>query len=246
MPYWIYSPAAWMSLVTLTVLEIVLGVDNIIFISILSNKLPTKQQKPARQWGLMLALISRIALLVTINWVKSATKPVLTLPFTILSMESREVSFRDLILFFGGLFLIYKSVKEIHEKVEGGDHGERKISAPSLGAVLIQIMILDIVFSLDSVITAVGMADHLELMIAAVVLAVGFMLFAAGAIAGFVERHPTIKILALAFLVLIGVNLMVDAAGHEIDKGYTYFAMAFAVAVEAVNLKIRKQDTRTS
>lgn len=235
---WLTDPAAWIALLTLTVLEIVLGIDNIIFISILSNKLPESERNKARQLGLGLALISRILLLLSINWVKSATHPIFTLPFG--SHEFAEVSWRDLILGGGGLFLIWKSVKEIHNKLEGEDeHGETG-PVTSLGAVLVQIMLLDVVFSLDSVITAVGMANHLGVMITAVVIAVGFMLFFSKAISDFVEQHPTIKILALSFLVLIGVNLLAEFAGQHIEKGYTYFAMAFAVGVEMLNLKMRK------
>ncbi|HJP83713.1 MAG TPA: TerC family protein [Fimbriimonadaceae bacterium] len=250
---WVTQPSAWMALVTLLVLEIVLGIDNIIFISILSNKLPESQQAKARQLGLLLALVSRILLLMSINWVKSATHPVFTLPFPVAApdatqealrhlAEVREISWRDLILGGGGLFLISKSVKEIHLKLEGDEgHGVSK-GVATMAGVLIQIMVLDVVFSLDSVITAVGMADQLGVMIWAVVLAVGFMLIFAGTISKFVERHPTIKMLALSFLVLIGVNLVAEACGQPIPKGYTYFAMAFAVLVEMLNIKLRKNS----
>ena len=241
---WLSQPSAWIALLTLLVLEIVLGIDNIIFISILSGKLPKDQQAKARQLGLLLALISRIALLLSINWVKNATAPVFTIPLSFLTEEGQAFSWRDIILGGGGLFLIWKSVKEIHGKLEGEEgHGEAK-AAVSLAGVLIQIMILDVVFSLDSVITAVGMADQVGVMIAAVVLAVGFMLIFAGSISGFVERHPTIKMLALSFLVLIGINLVAEATGHEIPKGYTYFAMAFAVMVEMLNIKLRKNSDK--
>ncbi len=241
--HWLSDPNAWVALLTLTVLEIVLGIDNIVFISILSGKLPAEKQDQARKLGLLLALVSRILLLLSINWVKSATTPVFTVPLPFLSAEGQAFSWRDIILGAGGLFLIWKSVKEIHGKLEGEEgHGDTKVH-PSLGAVLIQIMILDVVFSLDSVITAVGMADQVGVMIAAVVIAVGFMLVFSGAIAKFVERHPTIKILALSFLVLIGVNLVAEATGQHIPKGYTYFAMAFAVGVEMLNLKMRKNST---
>lgn len=237
---WLADPSAWVALLTLTVLEIVLGIDNIVFISILSNKLPENQRKKARQIGLGLALISRILLLLSINWVKNATFPVFTLPFG--PKELAEWSWRDLILGGGGLFLIWKSVKEIHAKLEGDDdhHGGGGGPVATLSGVLIQIMILDVVFSLDSVITAVGMADKIGVMIAAVVIAVGFMLVFAGKISDFVEKHPTVKMLALSFLVLIGVNLIAESTGQHIEKGYTYFAMAFAVAVEMLNLKLRK------
>lgn len=237
---WLSDPAAWTALLTLTVLEIVLGIDNIIFISILSGKLPPEQQGKARQLGLMLALVSRIALLLSINWVKNATATLFTLPLPFLTQEGREISWRDLILGLGGLFLIWKSVKEIHGKLEGEGHHEAGAAKMTMASVLAQIMILDVVFSLDSVITAVGMADHIGVMIAAVVIAVGFMLVFAGKISGFVEKHPTIKVLALSFLILIGINLVAEATGYHIPKGYTYFAMAFAVIVEMLNIKVRK------
>lgn len=241
------DPSAWAALLTLTLLEIVLGVDNVVFISILSGKLPEDQREKARRLGLGLALVSRIVLLLGINWVKNATGAVFTLPLAGLlgSMDAKtrteilEISWRDLVLLIGGLFLIYKSVKEIHAKLEGAEK-ERKAEAPSLSSVLVQIAILDIVFSLDSVITAVGMADQIGVMIAAVVISVGFMLFFSKAIADFVERHPTVKMLALSFLVLIGVNLITEGAGFHIQKGFTYFAMAFSVAVEMLNLRLRK------
>jgi len=241
---WLGQPSAWVALLTLTVLEIVLGIDNIIFISIISSKLPVEQQGKARQMGLMLALVTRILLLLSINWVKNSTGAVFTLPFPGLSADGAAVSWRDIVLFSGGLFLIYKSVKEIHGKLEGEAESERAVKAPSFGAVLAQIMVLDIVFSLDSVITAVGMADQIGVMITAVIVAVGFMLVFASSIAGFVEKHPTIKMLALSFLVLIGVNLIADACGQHIEKGYTYFAMAFAVGVEMLNLRIRHHPAK--
>lgn len=238
---WLSDPGAWVALVTLTVLEIVLGIDNIVFISILSNKLPENQRAKARQLGLLLALVSRILLLLSINWVKNATYAVFTLPaLTLIGREAAEVSWRDMILFGGGLFLIWKSVKEIHAKLEGIDHGHGPVTAPSFTSVLVQIMILDVVFSLDSVITAVGMADQLGVMVTAVVIAVGFMLVFATTISNFVEKHPTVKMLALAFLVLIGVNLIAEGSGQHIPKGYTYFAMAFAVGVEMLNLRLSK------
>ena len=236
---WVTQPSAWIALLTLLVLEIVLGIDNIIFISILSNKLPKEQQAKARQIGLMLALVSRILLLLSINWVKNATQPVLSLPFDFIPLEARQLSWRDLILGGGGLFLIWKSVKEIHNKLEGEEHHGDVKGVATMAGVLTQIMILDVVFSLDSVITAVGMADQIGVMIVAVVLAVAFMLAFAGAISGFVEKHPTVKMLALAFLVLIGVNLVAEASGQHIPKGYTYFAMAFAVLVEMLNIRTR-------
>ena len=231
---WLSDPQAWIGLLTLTVLEIVLGIDNIIFISILSGKLPVSQQAKARQIGLALAMLMRILLLLSLSWIIGLTKPW----FTLLSFD---VTGRALILVGGGLFLIAKSVHEIHNKLEGEEgHGEVR-AAPTMKSVLIQIILLDIVFSLDSVITAVGMVDQIGVMIAAVVIAVGVMMFSAAAIGGFVERHPTIKMLALSFLLLIGVNLIGEGLGFHIPKGYTYFAMGFAVFVELLNLKMRKR-----
>ncbi len=230
---WLTDPQVWISLVTLTGLEIVLGIDNIIFISILAGKLPEAQQAKARQTGLMLALITRIALLASIAWMAKLTTPLFTL-------VGHGVSGRDLILILGGLFLLAKSTHEIHEKLEGQDGGHSPArGAARFGAVLVQIMLLDIVFSLDSVITAVGMAQHLPVMIAAVVLAMGVMLLAAGTISDFVNRHPTLKILALSFLILIGVTLVAEGTGAHISKGYVYFAMAFSFAVEMLNLRLR-------
>jgi predicted tellurium resistance membrane protein TerC len=231
---WLSDPQAWIGLLTLTVLEIVLGIDNIIFISILSGKLPVAQQAKARQIGLALAMIMRILLLLSLSWIIGLTKPW----FTLIGFD---VTGRALILIGGGLFLIAKSVHEIHNKLEGEEgHGEVR-TAPTMKSVLIQIILLDIVFSLDSVITAVGMVDEIGVMIAAVVIAVGVMMFSAAPIGGFVERHPTIKMLALSFLLLIGVNLIGEGLGFHIPKGYTYFAMGFAVFVELLNLKLRKQ-----
>jgi predicted tellurium resistance membrane protein TerC len=230
------DPQAWIALVTLTVLEIVLGVDNIIFISILSGKLPPEQRHKARQLGLALALITRIALLLSLSWVLSLKKP-------LINAGPVHLSGRDLILLGGGLFLLWKSVHEIHNKLEGEEVGHGSGPAiVSFNSVIIQILILDVVFSLDSVITAVGMAKDVEIMIAAVVIAVAFMLVFAGRISHFVEEHPTIKMLALAFLVLIGVNLIAEGFHQHIEKGYTYFAMAFAVAVEMLNLRARSKS----
>src|SRR5918997_18132 len=232
---WLSDPHAWIGLLTLTVLEIVLGIDNIIFISILSGKLPVAQQAKARQIGLALAMVMRILLLLSLSWIIGLTKPW----FTLIGFD---VTGRALILIGGGLFLIAKSVHEIHNKLEGEEgHGEVK-AAPTMKSVLIQIILLDIVFSLDSVITAVGMVDQIGVMIAAVVIAVGVMMFSAAPIGGFVERHPTIKMLALSFLLLIGVNLIGEGLGFHIPKGYTYFAMAFSVFVELLNLKLRKKS----
>ena len=226
------SPEAWLGLLTLTVLEIVLGIDNIIFISILAGKLPQEQQGRARRVGLLGALITRIALLAALAWIIRLTAP-------FFAVFGHPVSGRDLILIAGGLFLLAKSTREIHESLEGETgHGEARARA-SLAAVVGQIMLLDIVFSLDSVITAVGMSRHLPVMIAAVVLAVGVMMFAAGPISDFVHRHPTIKMLALSFLLLIGVSLVADGLGQHIAKGYIYFAMGFSVLVEMLNLRMR-------
>ena len=231
---WLSDPQAWIGLLTLTVLEIVLGIDNIIFISILSGKLPVAQQAKARQIGLALAMIMRILLLLSLSWIIGLTRP-------LFSLIGFDVTGRAIILIGGGLFLIAKSVHEIHNKLEGAEEHGAVPAAPSMRSVLIQIILLDIVFSLDSVITAVGMVDEIGVMIAAVVIAVGVMMFSAGPIGGFVERHPTIKMLALSFLLLIGVNLIGEGLGFHIPKGYTYFAMGFAVFVEILNLKLRKQ-----
>jgi predicted tellurium resistance membrane protein TerC len=232
---WLNDPQAWISLLTLTGLEIVLGIDNVIFISILAGKLPAAQQPKARQWGLGLALITRIALLASIAWMAKLTTPLFTL-------LGHGVSGRDLILLIGGMFLIVKSTMEIHDKLEGEEgHASTRV-ATSFAQVIVQIMLLDIVFSLDSVITAVGMAQHLPVMIAAVVLAMGVMLLAAGAISDFVNQHPTLKILALSFLLLIGTTLIAEGMGFHIPKGYVYFAMAFSFGVEMLNLRLRKKS----
>jgi predicted tellurium resistance membrane protein TerC len=227
------DPQVWIALVTLTVLEIVLGIDNIVFISILAGKLPKDSQDRARKIGLMLAMITRILLLMSLAWMIKLTNP-------LFSILGHEFSGRDLILLFGGMFLLGKSTHEIHDKLEGAEGEGKARVAASFGAVIVQIMLLDIVFSLDSVITAIGMANHLWVMITAVVLAVFFMLGASGAISRFVDRHPTIKMLALSFLLLIGVALVAEGFGHHIPKGYIYFAMAFSVFVEMLNLRLRK------
>lgn len=240
---WLTSPEIWVSLVTLTVLEIVLGIDNIVFISILSGKLPAHQQRKARQLGLLLAMVMRVGLLFSIKWIMSLTKPLFNVAELVsLSSETWNqyltLSGRDLILLFGGLFLIYKSVTEIHTRVEGEEERHQiKGKVVTFSNVIIQILILDLVFSLDSVITAVGMADHLGVMIAAVVIAVGVMMISASAISDFVNRHPTVKMLALAFLLLIGVSLTAEAFEQHIPKGYIYFAMAFSVLVEYLNIR---------
>jgi predicted tellurium resistance membrane protein TerC len=221
-----------LALVTLTFLEIVLGVDNVIFISILSSKLQASEQNRARRTGLLAAMGMRILLLLSIAWIIRLTAPLFT-------VYGRGISGRDLILIGGGLFLLGKATLEIHEKLEGEEgHGSARVT-PSFGAVIVQIMLLDIVFSLDSVITAVGMAEDLEIMVAAVVLAVAVMMFSAGPISDFVNRHPTVKVLALSFLLLIGISLVGDGLGMHIPKGYIYFAMGFSVFVEMVNLRVR-------
>jgi len=236
---WLSDPNAWIGLLTLTSLEIVLGVDNIIFISILAGTLPAAQQPRARRLGLLGAFCTRILLLLSIAWIVKLTKPLFT-------MFGHGVSGRDLILIIGGLFLIAKATYEIHGKLEGEEHGDGRggRAARSLVAVVTQIMIVDIVFSLDSVITAVGMVDDVSLMITANVIALGLMLAAAGSIGSFVDRHPTVKMLALSFLVLIGTNLMAEGLGVHVPKGYTYFAMGFSVVVEMLNLKLRKNAKR--
>jgi predicted tellurium resistance membrane protein TerC len=232
---WLSSPETWTALITLTVLEIVLGIDNIVFISILAGKLPAQRQARARTVGLALALITRILLLLSLTWIMRLTAPL----FAVLG---REISGRDLILLIGGMFLIWKSTHEIHERLEGEPASQRTPrAAATMGAVLVQIALLDIVFSLDSVITAVGMANRVEIMIAAIILAVGFMMFAAGPVSSFVDRHPTVKMLALSFLLLIGVTLIAEGLGQHISKGYVYFAMAFSMFVEMLNLRARKR-----
>jgi len=230
---WITDPQAWVGLATLTVLEIVLGIDNVIFISILAGRLPREQQGRARYIGLLLAMITRVALLFSLSWIISLTAPL----FTVLG---QEISGRDLVLLIGGLFLLAKSTHEIHERLEGEGGEASGRTAPSLHSVLIQIMLLDIVFSLDSVITAVGMVDELGVMVTAVVVAVAFMMLFARPISEFVDRHPTVKMLALSFLILIGVSLIAESFEQHIPKGYIYFAMAFSVLVEMLNLRVRK------
>ncbi|HAY13483.1 MAG TPA: TerC family protein [Fimbriimonadaceae bacterium] len=230
---WVNDPAAWSALAALTILEIVLGIDNIVFISILSGKLPEAQRAKARQIGLALALVTRILLLLSITWVMGLTAP-------LFNVMGRDFSGRDLILLGGGLFLIYKAVIEIHHKLEGSEH-TKDAKAASFAAVIGQILLLDVIFSLDSVITAVGMAKELTVMILAVLISVGFMLAFAGKVSRFVEEHPTVKMLALAFLILIGVNLLAEGFHFHIEKGFTYFAMAFSVVVEMLNIKMRKK-----
>jgi len=220
------------ALVTLTALEVVLGVDNVIFISILAGKLPAQDQARARRVGLLAAMVMRILLLFSLAWIVRLTEP-------LFSILGRALSGRDLILLGGGLFLLAKATMEIHEKLEGVE-GERSARvAPSFGAVIVQIMLLDIIFSLDSVITAVGMAESIAVMVVAVVLAVGIMMLSSAAVSEFVQRHPTVKVLALSFLMLIGMSLVGEGLGHHIPKGYVYFAMGFSVFVEMINLRVR-------
>ncbi len=232
---WLTNPGIWIALSTLTFLEIVLGVDNIIFISILSGKLPHAQQSRARRLGLLGAMGTRVLLLFSLAWLSRLTAPWFTL-------IGHEISGRDLILILGGLFLLGKSTYEIHDSLEGEEaHESRKVAA-SFASVIIQIMLLDIVFSLDSVITAVGMVDEVWLMIAAVVIALAIMMIAAEPISAFVHRHPTVKMLALSFLLLIGLSLVLEGFDQHIPKGYIYFAMGFSVFVEAINLRLRKRS----
>ena len=235
---WIADPNAWVALATLTALEIVLGVDNIIFISILVGRLPPEKRDLARRLGLSLAMGSRIALLLTLAWIMKLTAPL----FTVLG---QAISGRDLILIGGGLFLLWKSVHEIHASLEGeadvADGGAGAVAKASFSSVLVQIAIIDIVFSLDSVITAVGLADQVMVMVIAIVAAVAVMMFAAKPIGDFVDAHPTIKILALAFLVLVGATLIAEGLGTNVPKGYIYFAMAFSFAVEMINIRMRKR-----
>jgi predicted tellurium resistance membrane protein TerC len=241
------DPAAWISLLTLTLLEIVLGIDNIIFISILSSKLPADQQKKARKLGLALAMITRVLLLLSLSWVMSLTSNIFNIGswFNLSDSEllsKLAISGRDLILIFGGLFLIYKSTHEIHLKLEGEEEEGGTPKVHSFSGVITQILLLDVVFSLDSVITAVGMADHVEIMIAAVIIAVLIMMVSADAISNFVNNHPTVKMLALSFLLLIGVSLLAEGFDQHIPKGYIYFAMAFSILVEMLNLKMSKKS----
>jgi predicted tellurium resistance membrane protein TerC len=232
---WVVDPQVWIALVTLTVLEVVLGIDNVIFISILADKLPPQQRARARSVGLLAAMVTRILLLMSLTWMMRLTRP-------LFGVFGHDVTGRDLILLAGGLFLIFKATHEIHEKLEGEEgHASAKVPA-SFGAVILQILLLDIVFSLDSVITAVGMARQLGVMVAAVMISVGVMLVFSGPVSAFVGRHPTVKMLALSFLLLIGVNLIADGSGVHIAKGYTYFAMGFSVFVEMLNLRMKARQ----
>ncbi len=234
---WIYSPEAWIALATLTALEIVLGIDNIIFISILADRLPVEERKRARIIGLAAAMVSRLLLLLSLGAIMRLTRP-------LFSLLGQDISGRDLILLIGGMFLLYKATKEIHEAVEGDSDHERAATAAKFGQVIAQIMVLDIVFSLDSVITAVGMADDLAVMVIAVIIAVGIMMWASGPVSSFVQHHPTVKMLALSFLILIGVTLIADGLGFHIPKGYVYFAMGFSVLVEMLNLRAAANRAR--
>lgn len=239
---WISQPETWVALITLVALELVLGVDNVIFISILAGKLPAQDQKRARTTGIMMAVITRILLLLSLSWIISLEEALFTIPW--FDGHDLGISGRDLILIAGGLFLLWKSTHEIHDKLEGKEgHASAKVGA-TFASVIIQIMLLDIVFSLDSVITAVGMVDHIEIMIFAVIVAAGVMIFTAGPLGEFVEKHPTIKILALSFLLLIGFTLVVEGLHQHIPKGYIYFAMGFSVLVELLNLRVRSKEVQ--
>ncbi|WP_395732188.1 TerC family protein [Prosthecobacter sp.] len=239
---WVANPEAWIAVLTLCLLEIVLGIDNIVFISILVDKLPAADRPRGRFIGLGLAMLTRILLLMSITWVMSLTAPL----FTVLE---HSITGKDLVLIFGGLFLIYKSTHEIHEKLEGDPEGEVRQSVgkgAAFGAVMVQIALLDIVFSLDSVITAVGMVKHISIMVTAVLISVGFMMVFARAVGEFVTRHPTVKMLALSFLILIGTALIGEGLHFEIPKGYIYFAMGFSMMVEMLNLKAKKKQKRAA
>jgi predicted tellurium resistance membrane protein TerC len=247
---WITQPSAWIGLLTLTILEIVLGIDNIVFVSILSGKLQGEERERARKLGMLLAIIPRILLLLGIGYLVRATTPIFTIPgveqMILATGDTAEhakevagVSVKDLILFGGGLFLIYKSVKEIHHKLEGIEDAPKTNAKAEFTKIIMSIIGINIIFSLDSVITAVGMVKEIPVMILAVIISGLFMIFYSGFVSKFVDKHPTVKVLALAFLVLIGANLLADGGGVHVPKGYTYFAMAFAVIVEIINLKVR-------
>ena len=232
---WIYDPNMWVAFLTLCALEIVLGIDNIIFISILTNRLPEEQRAKARRTGLLLALVMRIGLLLSISWMMRLTSPLFII-------AGNEISGRDLILLLGGLFLLYKSVNEIHNKVEEAGKSEDSKVKLTYASAVAQIIVVDLVFSLDSVITAVGMVDEIGVMIAAVLVSIGVMMASAGVISDFVNRHPAVKVLALAFLIMIGVALIGEALNFHIPKGFIYFAMAFSVAVEMINIRIKSRS----
>lgn len=231
------DPQAWIAFFTLTALELVLGIDNIIFISILVDKLPAERREFARRLGLFMAMFMRIGLLLLLSWIVGLVEPLVT-------VLNQEISGRDLILILGGLFLIWKSTGEIHQSFAGEEEHASKAVAASFGGVILQIMVIDLVFSLDSIITAVGMVDEVAVMIAAVVASVGMMMVFAGPIGRFVSEHPTIKMLALSFLVAVGVVLLADGFGHHVPKGYIYFAMFFSLVVEMLNIRLRKRSDR--
>jgi len=234
---WLSDPSAWVALATLTLLEIVLGIDNIIFISILVSRLPAHQRQKARVLGLGLAMITRIGLLLSLAWVMSLTEPMFTL-------FEKTISGRDFILFGGGFFLLWKSTKEIFESLEGAEQSERDVKTNAFFIILIQIAIIDIVFSLDSVITAVGLSQHIEIMVIAIMAAVFMMMFAAKSIGDFVDRHPSLKMLALSFLILVGFTLMAEGFGVHIPKAYIYAAMGFSLAVESLNIYMRSKQAK--
>ncbi|HEU4853037.1 MAG TPA: TerC family protein [Telluria sp.] len=233
------DPQIWIAFATLTALELVLGIDNIIFISILVDKLPVERREYARKLGLFMAMFMRIGLLLVLSWIVGMTAPLFTLP-----VLDRAVSGRDLVLILGGLFLLWKAVGEIHESLEGAEGQVSSAVQATFTAVILQIMVIDLVFSLDSIITAVGMVDQIEVMIAAVIASVGLMMLFAGPIGRFVSAHPTIKMLALAFLVVVGVVLVAEGLGHHLPKGYVYSAMAFSLLVEMLNIKMRKRSAK--
>jgi len=236
---WLFEAEIWIGLFTLTALEIVLGIDNLVFISILSGRLPVAQQSRARRSGLMLALIMRVLLLLSLSWIMGLTEP-------LFSVAGTNISGRSLILIGGGLFLLAKSTREIHHRIEEAEKTRNTVGSSTFSGVLTQIVLLDIVFSLDSVITAVGMVDQIAVMIAAVIIAMVIMIISANAISAFIERHPTLKMLALSFLLLIGVNLVAEGVGFHIPKGYTYFAMGFSLLVEFLNRKAGKSTEPTA
>lgn len=236
---WLFDLNLWSAFITLAILEIVLGIDNIIFLTLMVNKLPEKQRPVARRFGLLVAMITRILLLVMLAWVAKLTVPLFEIGF----LNDHPVSWRDLILFFGGLFLLYSAVTEIHSSLEGDEESvdAPKKAAASFVMIMVQIAILDIIFSLDSVITAIGLADDVMVMIAAIVVAIGVMMFAADGIGRFIEEHPSVKMLALAFLVMVGAILVAEAFGNHVPKGYLYFAIAFSLSVEFLNIRMKKK-----
>jgi predicted tellurium resistance membrane protein TerC len=240
---WLNDPKAWIGLLSLTLLEIVLGIDNIVFISIVAGKLPPAQQRPAWRWGLVLALIPRMVLLLFLGALLRMTRPLFTLVGAATEENPWAISGKDIILIVGGLFLVFKATREIHGKLEGEAEEVHAHGKSRFSAVLVQIMLLNLVFSVDSVVTAIGMVDKISIMAGAVILATFAMIAVAQPVGDFVERHPTVKMLALSFLVLIGANLLAEGFGQHIPKGYTYFAMAFSVGVEMINLRLRKGAT---